>query len=239
MQIDLLTEQTKKYVTTEFLGFGFDLFGVADPFGPLLQKAPMGHKPQDYLPSVKSVVVLGLEVINSILQTTPSGIYSKHYDTLNELLNSGAYRLVKELAKEGFHSIYFPETDSYEILWEQYNTGYERFVPCFDHMGAAVAAGLGKMGVCGVVLTPQYGPRQRWISLVTETPLLFGKTLSEELCLEKLKPESCQKCVKACPMESVKLNGKTDVRKCWIHWTDQRGKGVACGLCIKACPIGR
>ncbi|MBW2560820.1 MAG: epoxyqueuosine reductase [Deltaproteobacteria bacterium] len=215
----------------------FDLFGVADPFCAELQRAPEGHKPQDYLPGVKSVIALGARLIDSILQTTPSGIYSKHYDTVNEVLNSGAYQLAKWLEDKGYRSMTFPETDSYGILWSQYNAGYETFVPCFNHMAVAVAAGLGKLGTCGVVLTPQFGPRQRWISVVTEAPLSCGEEMKEEICLEK-RGANCTRCLKACPIEAISLKAGTDVRRCWIQWTGQRDRGLACGICIKVCPIG-
>lgn len=229
-----LMEQVKKNVES----LSFDLFGVADPLCFELQRAPEGHKPKDYLPSVRSVIVLGVRVIDSILQTAPSGIYSKHYDTLNELLSSGAYQLAKWLEDKGYRSMNFPETDGYAILWEQYNAGYTGFVPCFNHMAVAVAAGVGKLGTCGVVLTPQYGPRQRWISVITEAPLNFGEAMEEEICLEK-RGDKCSKCVTACPIGAVNLDGKTNIRKCWIHWTGLRDQGLACGVCIKACPVGR
>lgn len=229
------TKEVKKKAES----LSFDLFGVADPLYSELQRAPDGHKPQDYLPSVKSVIVMGVRVINSILQTTPSGIYSKHYDTLNELLGSGAYNLVRWLEDEGYRSMTFPETDSYAILWEQYNAGYEGFVPCFNHMAVAVAAGLGKLGTCGVVLTPEYGARQRWISVVTEAPLSFSREMKEEICLEKQSHDSCHKCIDACPIQAISLDCGTDVRRCWIHWTSLRDKGLACGVCIKVCPVGR
>lgn len=230
-----LMEEVKKKVES----LSFDLYGVADPMHPELQRAPAGHKPQDYLPSVKSVIILGTRIIDSILQTTPSGIYSKHYDTVNEALNSGAYHLVKWLEDKGYRSMTFPETDSYAILWEQYNAGYTGFVPCFNHMAVAVAAGLGKLGACGVVLTPQYGARQRWISITAEAPLDFGKELEEEICLEKQVSNSCRECAEACPIQAISLDSGTDVRRCWIHWTDLREKGLACGVCIKVCPVAR
>jgi len=231
-------EDKTKEVGKKAESLSFDLFGVADPLCSELQRAPQGHKPQDYLPNVKSVIVLGLRVIDSVLQTTPSGIYSKHYDTVNEALNSGAYQLVKWLEDKGYRSMTFPETDSYAILWEQYNAGYTGFVPCFNHMAVAVAAGLGKLGSCGVVLSPEYGPRQRWISVVTEAPLDFSKEMRKEICLEK-RGDKCSKCVIACPIGAVNLDGKTNIRECWINWTNLRNKGLACGICIKVCPIGR
>jgi epoxyqueuosine reductase len=215
----------------------FDLVGVADPFCPGLQRAPEGHKPQDYLPGVKAVISLGLQVIDTVLQTTPSNIYSKHYDTINTRLNSGAYEVTRWLEKHGFPSMTFPETDGYPILWEQYNKGLTGFVPCFNHMAAAVASGLGLMGDCGVVLTPQYGPRQRWVSIVTTAPFSLNTPLETEICLSKLG-QTCGKCAQACTIHAISDKG-TDVRRCWVHWTDLRDKGLACGLCIKACPVGK
>jgi len=215
----------------------FDLVGVADPFGPGLQRAPEGHKPQDYLPGVKAVISLGVKVIDAMLQTAPSNIYSKHYDTLNTRLNAGAYEVTRWLEKQGYPSMTFPETDGYPILWGQYNQGNTSFVPCFNHMAVAVASGLGRMGACGVVLTSQYGPRQRWVSIVTTAPLPVITPLETEICLSK-KGQPCGKCSQACTIHAISDKG-TDVRRCWINWTDLRDKGLACGLCIKACPVGR
>lgn len=218
---------------------GFDLCGIADPFNPLLQNAPSGHRPQDYLPSVNSVIVLGLEIIDSILQTTPSGMYSKLYDTVNTLLDIGAYKLTKKLENSGFKSIYFTETTHYATLWEQYNAGLKGFIPAFNHMTAAVAAGLGTIGVSGVVLTPQYGPRQRWITVLTEAPLSYDAPMTNEMCFGKLPKGNCLKCVKACPIGAINPNKLFNARECWIHWTDLRDKGLACGMCIKVCPLGK
>jgi len=222
--------------------FGFDLYEVADPDHYAFENAPIGHRPQDYLPNVKSVIVLGLEVIDSILQTTPSGSYGKHYDTLNVMLDIGAYKLTKWLQKRGHKSIYFTETTSYPILWEQYEMGFSVFVPAFNHMAAAVAAGLGTMGTSGVVLTPEYGPRQRWITVLTEEPLATRFSFEvdlKNLCLEIIKTGSCQKCINACPVQAIRPDLGTNVRKCFRHWTLLRKEGRACGLCIKVCPIGR
>lgn len=229
-----LTDEVKRYSQS----MGADLFGVADPYNQLLQKAPNGHRPQDYLEGVRSVVVLGMAVIDSVLRTTPSTIYSKHYDTINECLNSAAYNVAKSLERKGYESIYFPETDSYKVLWRQYEEGYQKFVPCFNHMAAAEAAGLGKKGMCGVILTPEYGPRQRWISVLTEAPLVRRDSHAEEVCLEKLRPNTCQRCIKSCPIGAISLEGGTDVRRCWIYWNQLRDSGLACGICIRSCPVG-
>lgn len=132
----------------------------------------------------------------------------------------------------------FPETEAYPVYWEQYNAGYTGFVPCFNHMAIAVASGLGKFGVCGVVLTPEYGPRQRWVSVLTEAPLNFREEMKEEICREKQAPGTCGKCINACPIQAISLNKGTDVRRCWIEWSNLHDNGLACGVCIKTCPVG-
>lgn len=217
---------------------GFDLYGIADPFNPLLQSAPEEHKPQDYLPSVQAVIVVGLEIIDSILQTTPSGMYSKLYDTVNTMLDIGAYKLTKMLETGGFKSMYFTETTHYATLWEQYNAGLKVFVPTFNHMAAAVSAGLGTIGVSGVVLTPQYGPRQRFITVLTEVSLFYDTPMTTEICLGKLEQGTCLECVKSCPIQAISPDKPFNARDCWIHWTSLREKGKACGICIKVCPLG-
>lgn len=232
---DKLTESVRCYA----LSMGADVFGVADPFDQLLQAAPEGHRPQDYLKRAESVVVLGMVVIESVLHTTPSTVYSKHYDTINECLNIAAYNVAKFLKKGGYESIYFPETDNYKALWKQYEAGYHKFVPSFNHMAAAEAAGLGKKGICGVLLTLEHGPRVRWISIITEAPLVKGKAFSGEVCLEKIRPNTCQRCLKSCPIGAISLEGGTDVRRCWIYWNQLREMGSACGICIKSCPVGK
>lgn len=234
MRKEELTEAVRNYAHS----MGVDIFGVADPFDRLLQAAPDGHRPQDYLKGAESVVVLGMIVLQPVLNTTPSTIYSKHYDTINECLNAAAYQVSKFLKNSGYESTYFPETDSYKVLWRQYEAGFQKFVPSFNHMAAAEAAGLGKRGVCGVVLTREYGPKQRWISVITEAPLERGKPFYGEVCLEKIKPNTCQRCIKSCPIGAISVDGGTDVRRCWIYWNQLRDMGSACGICIKSCPVG-
>ena len=230
-----LTESIRRYAES----IGVDILGVADPFNQLLQAAPEGHRPQDYLQGVESVVVLGMAVVEPVLDTTPSTIYSKHYDTINECLNTAAYRITKFLRAIGYESMYFPETDNYRALWKQYDSGYSSFVPSFNHMAAAEAAGLGKKGICGVLLTPEYGPRVRWITVLTRAPLVKGKMISGEVCLEKIRPNTCQKCVKSCPIGAISVQAGTDVRRCWVYWNQLRDIGSACGICIKSCPVGK
>lgn len=179
---------------------GFDLFGAADALDPEFERAPAGHKPTEYLPGARSVISLGLRVLDAALQTTPSPIYQKHYITVNEQLNSGAYRLCRFIEDLGYRCITFPETDPYPYYLEQQAQGMERYIPSFSHIAAAIAAGHGRRGRVGVLLTPRFGPRQRFITIITTAPLAPSPRFEGSLCLDQRKPGSCEECLKACPV---------------------------------------
>lgn len=62
----------------------------------------------------------------------------------------------------------------------------------WTNAAVAVAAGLGELGLNGLCLTPEFGPRQRFISILTDAPLIpssmyVGPPLCDEcgLCVEK------------------------------------------------------
>lgn len=126
----------------------------------------------------------------------------------------------------------------------------------FSHRHAATRAGLGEFGYCNVVLTPQFGPRQRFNSILTDAELEPNPLLSQPLCLR----DKCRLCQKACYMHAVTLRddpqavdyrsvqkvdpsvifldtpSKTDPNLCMSrrqgsqHWPTR-------GDCIRVCPL--
>jgi epoxyqueuosine reductase len=63
-----------------------------------------------------------------------------------------------------------------------------------DVREAAVRTGLGEIGYCGEVLTPQFGPRQRFQLILTDAPLEPTPMLAEPVC------DLCKACMKSCPL---------------------------------------
>ena len=240
MTTEELTSQVKEYVIHQI---GFDLVGVAYALDPQFNHAPEGHKPTEYLNGAKSVIVGGKEVLDEILQTTPSPMYWKHYQQMNGWLSDAADRLSRFLRRQGFKAMWFPESEDYNYFNEQRRAGMPYYVPTFSHISAATAAGLGVRGKVGVVLTPQYGPRQRWISVVTTAPLTPDQKFEGELCLGLIKPGSCNKCTEVCRTEQSGAlkpwpeEGGVDMFRC--NFGRLARKGQACGMCIKVCPVAR
>jgi epoxyqueuosine reductase QueG len=234
-----LTRRVKDYAIEKI---GFDLVGVASAADPLFKAAPEGHGPTDWLPNARTVVVGGLKVLTEILDTTPSPIYSKHYDQMNAWLSQAGYSLCRFLQSLGFKALWTTETDPYEYYATQVIAGEPRYTPSFSHLHAAVAAGLGVKGKIGLVLTPQFGPRQRWISIITTAPLIADPPYSSELCFDRIKPGRCNRCIAICRKEQSGAlkpwpeEGGVDMFVC--TWAHLRNQGLACGLCIKVCPVG-
>jgi len=77
----------------------------------------------------------------------------------------------------------------------------------FSHRHAATRAGLGEFGYNNVVLTPQFGPRQRLNSIITDAELTPDPLLTEPLCLR----DECRLCLKACYMHAVTMRDDPEV----------------------------
>ncbi len=107
----------------------------------------------------------------------------------------------------------------------------------------AAKAGLGYPGKHGLLITPQFGPRQRLAAVFTDIesmPYTEGREHGWilDFC------SSCGLCVKECPSEAilekpiVHENGRQtsiDSKKCFPFFATNFG----CSVCIKICPFSR
>lgn len=141
------------------------------------------------------------------------------HDTMLELIGQV---VGQQLLAYGYQAMIFPTTglhphvdDLSDIeIWEGPPRGVATshspfrytFGP-FSHRHAATRAGLGEFGYNNVVLTPQFGPRQRFNSIVTDADLVPDPLIDEPICLR----DKCQLCLKACIMSCITLRDDTDV----------------------------
>jgi len=111
-----------------------------------------------------------------------------------------------------------------------------------SHKALAKAAGLGWIGKCTLLITPNFGPRICLISILTDIPLVPGRP-------EKNKCGDCRECIKACPMNALvettfsdfpnKLDAVLDVSKCGPYVEKTWESGNVCWNCLLACPLGK
>lgn len=114
----------------------------------------------------------------------------------------------------------------------------------FSHRHAAVRAGLGEFGLNNLVITRQFGPRVRFVSIITDATLEPTPLLERKVCLGV---EECSLCIDECSPMALALNPKIDHNKVWLNpvsRTDmaicrERRDTIFCyGRCIRVCPVG-
>ncbi|MFA5294636.1 MAG: 4Fe-4S binding protein [Methanoregulaceae archaeon] len=217
-------------------GMGIPIVGIAgvkrweDP--PFLPWMPEEFFPHSILPGAQSVIVIGLPIHLPVLETSPSIYYRELYRTTNALLDQYTYRIAESLNARGYPSIFVPRDGygSIEVL-------LENPVAFFSHRHAAYCAGLGTFGINNMILTPGYGPRVRFGSVITTAALPVDPVMEENLCIR------CMRCVRMCPVSAIPVEdypeGRTDKHGCatWSAALNRRYLSP-CGICIKVCPVG-
>ncbi len=231
-----INEDLRQDVLVKCKGWDIPLCGIADvdrwkepPFTPWI---PEEFHPSSILPEARSVIVIGLPVTLPVLETSPSIWYHELYNTLNRLLDGYAYLLSEFLCKKGHSSVFIPRDGYGSIRVLQKNP-----VAFFSHRHAAYLAGLGTFGINNMILTPGYGPRVRFTTVLTSAKLPPDPVMNEQLCIR------CMKCSDLCPSHAVGTGdyplSLTDKSACTEYTATLYERYISpCGICIKVCPVG-
>ena len=208
---------------------GVDLVGIApvERFNDLLENS----RPTAYLPSTKSVVVLGSQVFEVLTKRLTAqkkvgevsfrDFYDAHNETVVHDLTQTAYRVARYLTNQGFASMNIGQDLS----------DYRTITGPFSFKFAAIQAGLGVLGKSGLLITPEYGPRIKLSAVLTEADLAGDPLNTDDVCGD------CDICIKVCPSGALKPPdlGKIpnhDRFVCNSFYTANEG----CGMCLAKCP---
>ena len=194
-----LKEEIKEYAIN---GLDMDYVGIAS--ADRLSGAPVGARPTDILPGAKSVIVMAVRILQGAVQA----IYRVHEDGLSHLL--GIYGAHGYHLSPNFHLFFAAYGMARFIEKKGYMTtplpsGPGQGAPIFSHRHAAVAAGLGEFGWLSILVTPQSGPRQRLVSVITRAELEPDPFYSGPKLCDRTK---CDICVRVCPSQAIS-NTKT------------------------------
>jgi epoxyqueuosine reductase QueG len=94
----------------------------------------------------------------------------------------------------------------------------------FSLRHAAVAAGLGELGLSRLLVTERFGPRVRIGGVLTEAPLRPDGRKLEGIC------RRCGRCLKACPVGAIEEGRKVDVFRCAVNLLRYGPPGAAAFL---------
>jgi len=141
-----------------------------------------------------------------------------------------AYELVEFLKAKGFGGV-FPIGDFDRA----------RKIGRLSFKLAAYEAGLGVYGRCGLIITPEYGPRINIGVVVTDAVLEPDDKLDFNPC------QACKVCAKVCPIKAVGKGLDPPIshnREECVNFIqrlrDETGdEKFFCGYCYDKCPVGR
>ena len=223
----LLSEKLTKFSKTR----GADLFGVADltTVGPFTA----AHGP-DWIGRFPRAISLGMQLndtildVHSPLERRQHSLYWHHvYDVVTPSLDFLAYDVSRWLKDRGFQAFPVPGSTPYN---------FENLTGIISHKLVAHLAGLGWIGKSCLLLTEPFGPRVRFVSILTDAPLAVGAPVDKPC-------GKCHVCVDVCPVSAFSgrefrpdedREVRFDVYKCSEYRREH-----ACGLCVSSCPKGK
>lgn len=248
-----MTRDFQIYTTelkTKITGWGADLVGVAEV--EPLKALPLD--PPDLLEPFATAVSIAVSLPWATfgeLKDKPTLIYDNVYQTANRILDELAFKTAKSLGEDGFYGLPIPASQV---------TDKQNWYGAISHKAVARMAGLGWQGKNLLLITRQYGPAVRLVTLLTNAPLVVDGP-GKNLC------GKCTLCQEACPAEAIKGVGTEDhyrdreealfFEKCVTqlkqhsamlesYALEERTRNpeptfhkLICGLCIKACPFAK
>ncbi|MEI7857203.1 MAG: 4Fe-4S double cluster binding domain-containing protein [Methanomicrobiales archaeon] len=218
---------------------GADFYGVADlaPARDFIHEQG-GERVSRY----PRGVVIGMRLQDSLVDLLPeddkaAAILYKHntYDVVNLALDQISLRVANMLQRSGFDAFPIPASE---------RTDDDHISGIFSQKLAAHLAGLGWIGKSCLLVTPEQGPRVRWVTVLTNAPLNPTGSPMEQRC------GSCTACVDICPQHAFTgipfhpddpREARFDAAACDRYFKEiEKSRGVAvCGLCLYICPHGR
>lgn len=224
----------KQKIKRQAKQLGIDLIGFA-PAERWEERGDIApeYRPRNIWPWCRTVIVLAAQIFPSMIETTPSVVYSELYNTTNRYLDEAAYRLAAALNRQGWRAHFFPR-DGYGDI----SVLVKKPEAAFSHVIAGYYAGLGTIGMNHTLLTPQFGPRIRLVSVLTDAEFTPDAMLKDEVCLQ------CKACVKNCPTKAFKpqegrIVAEMDKVKCAKYHAVLKGEfRYPCGVCCAVCPVG-
>jgi len=192
-----LTQRVRRAATSS----GADLVG----FAPIsrFEAAPAELHPHTIYPQTQSVVAVAVRQPRGTLKAAEEGTYWQAYNCdaywyLNEVLAPQVLRaVILALEEEGYtsvpvHNPFHPHTG--RRVRDDQPAGPDGMVSL---RVIGVAAGLGELGHSKLLLTPQFGPRQRVFAVFTDAALTPTPLFEGAIC------DGCLACVRECEAGAI------------------------------------
>lgn len=230
-----------KQLAAEVKGFalrrGADLAGIADLSRPYNGVSAPEHISGQFPRALSLGIGLPEQVVD-IFACRPTPEYVEQYHKANDDANVALDRLAALVAARIREMGFAAEYTAASCLddWRNGRKG-------LSHQAVAILAGLGWQGKSLLLISPQFGPRLRLTSVLTDMPLEPDAPIRNRC-------GRCTACADACPAGAIKgiatggcyrnASDAVDAEKCLaqlnIFHETLKLKYPTCGVCISACP---
>jgi len=222
---------TERGLKSLAIDLGADLVGIAT--AETLADAPPSADPRYLLPSARSVISFALSLdrksVEEFISKQRWRPHCENRKAIAQTLYTIGDRLAERLRSDGYEAVnvelnnnYRPEKKAADI------TEMTEFHPDFSHRYAALAAGLGRLGWSGNLLTREYGALVELGSVLTSASLTADPPIPDS----KHPCDRCKMCSLVCPVEIVQAKASTQVTVAGITET------ISCKRPNTCCWIG-
>ena len=163
------------------------------------------ENPFSIFPEGNTLILIGKRIVRGVLRGIEEGTNFTDYKSLgsswlddnnNSLM---CYELTRYLEDRGYEAVpVFPNPVEAKGMGIPVKDGKPAPNVTPDFQYAVVACWLGEIGYHGEILTPEFGPRQRWQMIITDAEIEQDDILQENICVQ------CGKCATVCPLAAIK-----------------------------------
>lgn len=205
------------------LAEGMALFGVAD----VTSVRDTFLIPNNVASRFPYAVSMAVRLSGAVLDTVtdaPNEIYYFHYQRANMLLDQTAFKVLARIQKMGYEGLPIPASQIVD---------WTKQIGSLSHREIARLAGLGWYGRNNLLVTPEFGSKVRYVTVLTDLPLAADKPREDLSC------GSCAACVSLCPAKAISDKG-FNRDACHLQLKEfkkiQHIGQMICGICVKVCP---
>jgi len=192
-------EEVKEFAKSH----GADIVGIGsmDRF----EGAPEQNDPRYIFPEAESIIGLGFRIHRGLLRGIEEGTYfagypSMGYASINDVYAPIVLREVGNLLEsDGYEAVLYQNT-SVRLgcgIGRQVAPGRPKPDVFLHFRIAAAICGMGEIGYSKLLLSPEFGPRQRLAFIITDAPLDPDPIFEGKIC------DRCMMCVRECPAGAI------------------------------------
>lgn len=226
----------KSHFVAQLQDWGASLVRIAD----IDRLKGLETDPADLLAGYSRAVSIAVCLSNDIMESIvnqPTPLYASHYGRVNQLLDDLAIRTANLLQSAGFRAVPIPASMILDA---------DKWTSFVSHKAVALAAGIGWQGKSLLVINPDFGPRIRLVTVLTDAAIEADEPL-------KNRCGPCTLCKDHCPAQAIRgastdshyarRSDAIDLDRCVYQVRDVFSKiphvvPLICGVCIKVCPWG-